>query len=480
MTGVNLQLPAWWLVLWPYTAAVLGFALAVLLFAYMLRQHERQSASIAWVLAFVLAPFIAVPAYILFAGRKLAARARAKTPLHDSRGGDPVPLAPPAAAIESIARGSGLPAARGGNRVEFLSDGAAAFEALMALVDGARERVHVSTFIFSADAVGRVIAERLARRAEEGIEVRLLVDAIGSLPARFTLLPALRRRGVRVGVFMPMLSLHRRSKANLRNHRKLVVADGRTAIAGGMNLGSDYMGPGPGAAPWIDTTLHLQGPVVADLEAVFAADWAFTVGESLPAVEPRAADAPGAGGTGGLAAQVIQVVPSGPDVVHDALYDAVVAAVYRATRRIWVVTPYFVPDEGLMRALTLQARVGVDVRLLLPARSNHLVADMARARYLRELSEAGVRLYYHPHRMVHAKHLLIDDTLAVAGSVNLDMRSLYLNYEVALFGYDPLSIARQVDWMEAHMAQCHQVKPPTPGLLRRLGEDVCWLAAPLL
>ncbi len=455
---------------WPYLAALAGFALALVLLAYVLRQHERQSASIAWVLAILLAPFVAVPAYLLFAGRKLAMKARRKQPLHSRGSHAGATLDGIGADVEAIVRGYGLPAASAGNRIALITDGGDAYDELTALIDGAQHRIHIATFVLGTDRVGRALTARLARRAREGVEVRLMVDALGSLLARAVLLPGLARAGGRTGVFMRVLPLHRRWRANLRNHRKLALFDDRVALVGGMNLARRYLGPHRSRRRWLDSMLRVEGPVLEDLAGVFADDWEFATGER---VEPlAAASAPGA--------RVAQVVPSGPDVEYDALYDAIVAAVYKARRRLWMVTPYFVPDDGLMRALLMQARMGTDVRVVLPARSDHLVADLARARAVRRLHASGARFFVHDERMVHAKHLVMDEALAVAGSANLDMRSLYLNYELALFCYDRGSITEIADWVETLAAQCTELTPPRPGPIRRLAEDLCWLAGPLL
>jgi len=456
----------------PYLATVVGFALAFLLLAYVLRRHERQSASIAWLLAIVLVPVVGVPAYLLFAGRKLAVKVRAKRDLQAVEAQRDAGLAGTGADIEQIVRGYGLSAASTGNRAELVTRGEDAYATLTELIDGARESIQITTFILGRDRVGRAIVARLARRAAEGVQVRLLVDALGSLGARLGLLSRLERSGGKVGVFMRALPVHGRWRANLRNHRKLAIFDGRVALAGGMNLARHYMGTGRSTSRWVDTLLRIEGPAVRDLASIFADDWEFATRERLPDLAEAEA---GARGT-----QVLQVVPSGPDVPHDALLDAVVAAVYKARRRLWVVTPYFVPDDGLMRALLLQARLGSDVRVMLPRRSDNLAVDLARARFVRRLREAGARFFVHRERMLHAKHLLVDDALAIAGSANLDMRSLYLNYELALFGYDPLTVRVTERWMQQLLAECEEYRPREPGLLRRVAEDLCWLAAPLL
>lgn len=459
-------------VLGPILASVVGFGLAFLLLAYVLRDQERQSASLAWLLAIVLLPIVGVPAYLMFAGRKLATRARAKSNLSRVERAALPDMHGLGAEIEEIMRGYGMSPASDGNGVRLVTSGVDAYDELVALIDGATRTIHITTFILANDRVGKAIVARLERRAQEGVEVRLLVDALGSFAARWILLPRLQRNGGHVGVFMRALPLHRRQKANLRNHRKLAIFDGRTAIAGGMNIGRQYIGVHPSTQRWVDTTMRLEGPVVRDLEVVFADDWEFATGESLD-IHHR--EAPAAAGN-----QVMQVIPSGPDVPNDALYDALVASIYKARERVWIVTPYFVPDAGLMRALLLQARLGSDVRVIMPRRSDHLAADMARQRYVRKLHREGVRFPVHPRRMIHAKHVLVDDELAFSGSANLDMRSFYLNYELALLGYDRATIDTLQTWIDGLIGECADYEPVEPGVVRRFAEDLCWLAGPLL
>jgi cardiolipin synthase len=456
----------------PFLASVVGFALAFLLLAYVLRQHERQSASIAWLLAIMLVPVVGVPAYLLFAGRKLAWRASSKRSLtHVER--EPVSkLEGLGAEVEEIMRGYDMSPASDGNKARLITTGVDAYNELVTLIDGATRTIHITTFILANDRLGKAIVARLERRAREGVEVRVLVDAIGSFAARWFLLPRLKRSGGHVGVFMRALLLHRRRKANLRNHRKLAIFDGHTAIAGGMNLGRQYLGVHRSTQRWVDTTMRLEGPVVSDLETVFADDWEFATDETLQTARPVQPENAGD--------QVMQVIPSGPDVPHDPLYDALVASVYKARERVWLVTPYFVPDAGLMRALTLQARLGSDVRVIMPRRSDNLAADMARQRYVRKLSEEGVRFSVHRERMIHAKHVLIDDALAFSGSANLDMRSLYLNYELTLLGFDNTTIESVQAWIGSLLEECDSFEPREPGVIRRFAEDVFWLAGPLL
>jgi cardiolipin synthase len=251
---------------------------------------------------------------------------------------------------------------------------------------------------------------------------------------------------------MPLLHAPLRGRNNLRCHRKLGVFDEQHVFAGGMNVAEEYMGPLPHPGRWRDIAAVASGPVVLDAVALFASDWAFCRG-------PKAAQdaAPGSETAAGEA--TVQLVPSGPDMVHDTIYNAILTALFVAKDRIAIVTPYYVPDDVVQRALVLAARRGVRTQLVIPARSNHAMADFARRGLLRELAEAGVVLRYYPHGMVHAKAMVVDDTFAFVGSPNMDMRSFFLNYEDALCLYSAPDVAVVGQWVDALMTECVAMGP---------------------
>lgn len=461
--------------LFQHVGTLLGFFLAAILLARVFREHERPGASIAWFWIIVFFPYIGVPAYLLFGGRKLRHRAARKKRLYakdlnpESKGGKH------RSNTERVLVSSGLPAARDGNEVRFLPDGLDAYSALLEMIEKAEKTIHVMTFILGRDPVSREIIKRLCRKAESGVQVRLLLDALGSYRSRGRFLNPLRQAGGQVGIFMPMLPLHRKWSANLRNHRKLVICDGETAMIGGMNLAKEYMGPTPDPTRWVDADLIVRGPAVLDLSDIFSQDWLFGTGQDLVRTKSTTplADQPRSNIR-------TQIVASGPDVAGDPFYDAVLSALYEAKERIWIVTPYFVPDEGLFRALMLQSRLGRDITIVVPAHSNHWITDLARGRYLRQLQQAGVHVFAHPKRMIHAKLIVVDGDIAISGSANLDMRSFYLNYEVAMFIYSPAVVEQVAKWIRALIKECRVASPAAPGNLRQWGEDLAWLASPLL
>ena len=307
----------------------------------------------------------------------------------------------------------------------------------MELLESAKYSIDITTFILGNDEVGKSIVETLTRKAREGVTVRLILDSLGCFRTRGKFVNPLREAGGKVGIFMPMLPVRRKWSAHLRNHRKIVIVDRCAAILGGMNLASNYMGPISDRSRWHDLDVLVKGPLVVNLCDVFNADWDFVTGsgyEKTPEATKKSSFFPAKKGI------IAQVAASGPDVPTDSLSEAILTAILEAGERVWVITPYFIPDEPLLKSLGLLSRWGRDVRIIVPARSNHILTDLARGSYLRTLAEAGAKIFYFRPGMLHSKIILIDHDIAILGSANMDMRSLYLNYEIALFIYSSAKV----------------------------------------
>ena len=461
--------PAWLL---SQLLTSLGFVLALVLLAHLLRQKRSPVSTLAWLLTIILLPYIGVPLYLMFGGRKFQRIAGHKERVYH------VPRTAPTGILgggtERILQSYGVPPATLHNSVRVVPDGVAAYREVVQLIDQAERTIHITTYILGRDDVGRSIVERLAARASQGVEVRLLLDTLGSWRIGRRFLAPLIRSGAHVAFFMRMLHFPFRGRANLRNHRKVVIADGSLAIVGGMNLAAEYMGPTPDPERWRDLSLVVEGPAVKDLTDLFVSDGKFATKVNLPPNEPRSRPLELSDEN-----SPVQVVASGPDVTGDPLYESLISIIFAAKKRIWVVTPYFVPDESLARALELAARRGIDVRLIVPAHSNHLFADLARVSYLHQVQDAGGKILLFSPVMLHAKVIAIDDDLAVVGSANMDIRSLFLNYEVALFLFSERQTATIAEWINALMADCH-VGLPSRGFGRELVENVVRLLSPLL
>jgi cardiolipin synthase len=442
---------------------IVGFAMGALLIARVLVEKRHAGSTYAWLLAIVLIPYVGVPLYLMFGGRKLKRQAALKSRLYPT----PVSLGADDGSIARMLCASGAPPTRHGNQITIDTTGEAAFAAVLLMIDSAQQSIHVSTLLLGNDEVGKAVLDRLEKKARAGVQVRLLLDALFKFRANKRQLASFRRAGGQVAWFMPVWHIPFRGYANLRLHRKIIVADGQAAIVGGMNLAREYMGPVPFAGRWRDVSARVTGPAVDDIAAVFRADWQFAAQEQLPVLP----GSPPSGSAG------IQVIGSGPDVASDRIYDAFLSGIFEARKRVWIATPYFVPDEALTRALVLAVRRGADVRILVPARSNHLTADLAGASYLRQIADVGGRVYCYKPGMMHAKIVLVDDSLGVLGSANLDMRSLFLDYEIALFLSSPEEIDLLARWFESLLPSCVDLAPAGQG--RILVEGVARLFGPL-
>lgn len=424
-------------------------------------QRRHPSAAVAWVLGIAVLPYLGVPLFLLFGTRKFVR----PSPLR------PAPLAAlsDAEAPEWATRllaGLGVAAPTRNAVVRFHADGQSALQALMALLDGAERELAVGTYVLGADAVGAAAVERLRAAVARGVRCRLLVDSIGSLRVSHRLLTHAQQGGVEVQRFMPLLHNPLRGRTNLRNHRKLAVADGRRVWAGGRNLAGEYFVGHAGAVPWRDLSFVVDGPLAAEALAQFDHDWAAASGQVRGTVHAALAASPPV-----MDGALTQWVACGPDRAEDTVYALLMAAAYHARERILAVTPYFVPDDALLDAWCTACRRGVRVQLVLPARSNHRLADLARGRALRRLAEAGAEVRLSP-AMLHAKAVVVDERLALCGSVNLDGRSLFLNFEAMTAFYGAAEIGWLAGWIADQGRESQAFRSQRPPWQRDLVESI--------
>jgi cardiolipin synthase len=454
-----------------YWLTLHGFVTAVSLLLYAVASHVRQqrrhpTAAIAWVLFILLMPYLALPAFMTFGSRKLA-RPRGRPALvAPETDGDGASWA----VRTALALGQGPPAAC--HDLKLHADGHAALAALWQMIDGAEHSIDLCTFIIGRDAIGSALIDRLCAKARAGVRVRVLLDGLGSLMRSRPNLRPLRAAGAQFTLFVPPLHSPLKGRTNLRNHRKMLIADGgherQRLWCGGRNLACEYFEGASGEPAWRDLTFDLRGPAVYQALALFDHDWAFANGDASQ--PPTAAVREPEGGV-----ESVQLIASGPDQADDTVYALLLTAAYRARRRIALATPYFVPDAALLMALCMAARRGVVVDLLLPARSNHPLSDMARRRALRGLAAAGGRIWLVP-QMLHAKLVVIDDVLALAGSANLDSRSLFLNYELMMAFHDPAAVTRFAHWYDHERSAAQRYAPQQPGFFRDVADGlVLWL-----
>ena len=466
---------------------IAGYVFAFLLIPRVILERRHPSATLAWMLGIALLPLFGIPLYFLIGVRRVRRHIRAKiasvAPVVPSLSHRMRPEELPTGIGErcgQVLLAAGTPLPTEGNRVVFLRSGDEAYDAVLSLIGSARDHLHAQFFILDVDPVGRRFVQALAARAREGVRVRLLLDAVGSWRALRRTVQPLRDAGGEVAAFMPAFPLHRRWSAHLRNHRKLLIADGERAFTGGMNIGKKYMGPRRSEEQWRDVTAVIEGPALRDLQSLFLDDWAFATEETLPPGDLFPPLSPLSGGTSPPCA--LQIAASGPDRGTRPIYEGIFAAFTAARRRLWIETPYFVPDDGIGAALRNAALRGVDVRLVVPGTSDLRIVSLAGRAYFQEMMASGVKINLYRPTNLHSKVLVVDDDVGVIGSPNVDMRSFFLNFELGVFFYDRPQIDALAD---VFLKDLESAEPVDPGRFARrprslqLLEDTCRIFSPL-
>ncbi len=433
--------------------------------------HARTpQGAMAWALGLVLLPYFTLVPYLYLGTSRFYGYLNTATASPDATV-PPPELLPACDRYDAIAALLGR-SFQGGHALRLLINGEQAFAAMFEAIGGATESVLVQFFVIHDDGLGRRLQQALLERAAAGVAVCVLYDGIGShdLPAHYV--QTLRAGGVAIHPF----ATHRwrnRFQLNFRNHRKIVVVDGRCAYVGGLNVGDESLGLKPPLAPWRDTQLEIRGPALADLQRLFADDWRWITG-SLPPLSP----AEPAAGT----AQVL-VVASGPADPRETASLFFTAAIHAARERLWLSTPYFVPDASVLGALQLAVLRGVDVRVLIPSRADHRTVFLASTLHAHHALQAGIGMYRYQPGFLHQKALLIDQDTAAIGSMNLDSRSFRLNFEVDALVVDR-RFAAQVAAMLTDDFRAARIVEPGEYLdapyLRRVAMHVARLFDPLL
>lgn len=316
------------------------------------------------------------------------------------------------------------------NKVKVFNDGRAKFDDLFAAIREASSSIHLEYYIFENDSIGNALVELLAEKVRDGVEVRLIYDDVGSWGLKKRNVRNMRAAGIKVCCFMPVAFPFLTSKLNNRNHRKIAVIDGKIGFTGGINVADRYV-TGTRFGPWRDTHLRIEGDAVNMLQAIFMTDWYFVSGRELLDDEkyfPKSRI---------RTRSPIQIASSGPDSDWASIMQAFFAAINKAERSIYISTPYFLPNQAILTALKVAALSGVDVRIILPYRSDSKIVYWASRSYIGEMLDAGIKVYFYCQGFNHSKLLIIDDTFSSVGSANMDIRSFEDNFEVSAIMYDP-------------------------------------------
>ena len=337
------------------------------------------------------------------------------------------------------------------NKISVLTDGRHKFDSLIKDLKSAKQTINIMYFIVKNDSMGRLLIDTLIQKAKEGVEVRFLIDAMGSRQISSKILEPLRQAGGQCAYFFPPMFKYLNMKLNYRNHRKLVVIDGAIGYLGGFNVGNEYVGKKKKFGFWRDTHLRLMGSCVQDMNARFLLDWRFASKENI-VLSQAYYDEPFQAGTTG-----IQIVSCGPDSSKEEIKHGYLKMISSAKKNIYIQTPYFVPDASILEALKTAVLSGVDVRIMIPCMPDHMFVYWATYSYVGLLLNLGVKVYIYDDGFMHAKTICVDGEVASIGSANFDIRSFRLNFEANAFIYDASEVYKLEAIFETDMVKSHEL-----------------------
>lgn len=464
-----------------------GHLLTLLLLPVVLMKKKRQPVStVAWVFVILLLPCFGGLLFLLLGINRVARRAASKRQAGDALADQMreliqfqvLPTELPDLHLRQMARlasklGGTQPTL--GNSIQIFAKTPDTFAAIKEAIDNAVHSIHLEYYIWQPDVSGTELRDLLIKKAQDGIKVRFLYDALGSMRIRQKFLEPMLKAGIHVAPFLPGPTFRERWSINLRSHRKIVVVDGQIGFTGGMNIGDEYLGKSS-FGYWRDTHLVLRGPTVLQLQQVFVEDWFFATQEQLTAPElfPDASD---------RGDQTAQVIAGGPDGDTEVLHSLFFAALNEAEQRITMATSYFVPTQPLVAALESAAQRGVRVRLLLAGNSAHHTTVLAARSYYDTLMVSGVEIYEYTGGMLHSKTLTIDGVWSFVGTPNFDARSLILNFEVGVILYGQRHATELERHFEADLPKAVRIIPQgwdQRPWLTMLAENFCRMFSPVL
>jgi cardiolipin synthase len=475
--------------IWPYVFGLAHFVVMILAASHVVLTKRDNRSAIGWAGIIVLTPFLGAILYFMFGVNRLHRRARRLLRMRKAKGarglghfapetvqralGDDTDRVAPLA--DFVGRVTGLPLLAG-NAITPLNGGDEAYAQMIAAIDGAEKTIGLATYIFDNDAAGVMFADALARAVGRGVEVRVLIDDVGTRYTWPSIKGRLREASVPFATFLPTLIPWKLHYSNLRSHRKILVVDGKLGFTGGMNVRQGAMESNCGRHPLCDLHFRVEGPVVAHLQETFVVDWEFCTGEQLegPAWFPSQ-ESKGIVLSRGIA--------DGPDLDFDKIRLTIHCGIDCAQQSIHIVTPYFLPDQTLILALTVAAMRGVEVNILIPEKNNLLLVQWACMAQLWQVLQRGCKVWLTPPPFDHTKLMLVDDLWTMVGSANWDPRSLRLNFEFNLECYDRHLAGQMRDLIEKKKAAARQITleevdgRPLP---IRLRDGIARLATPYL
>lgn len=363
------------------------------------------------------------------------------------------------------------------NSVKILQNGEEKFPALLEALENARNHIHIEYYIYEEDDIGSQIADVLKRKVSEGVTARMIVDGVGSLGLSNRFFKDLQNSGVQLAEFMPVLFPSFTSKINYRNHRKIVVIDGMVGFTGGINISDRYINNGKYPLYWRDTHLEIRGEAVKSLQFLFILSWQFVTQEELL---PDAHFFPEFTSAGN---HLVQINASGADLELASIMDSFFLAINSAKKKVRIATPYFIPTESILDAITTASMSDIEVEIMIPYSSDSWIVGAATRSFLKKLLEADVKVFFYRKGFLHSKVIIIDDNFASVGSANMDYRSFDLNHEVNAYFYDKSLVKELIEDYEDDKKDCQNMNLEhwlSRSLYAKLKESVCRLLAPIL
>lgn len=363
------------------------------------------------------------------------------------------------------------------NEIEFYFSGEEKFDALLKSINNAKKYIYMEYYIVRSDDLGRKIIDRLTEKVKEGVEVKFLYDGMGGRKLARNYFDEFKEAGGKVEVFYPPFHPYLSLRINYRNHRKICVFDGEEAYVGGFNIGNEYLGLSKKFGFWRDTHIKIKGTAVEGLQWRFIKDWKFATNDDTEKFNLNLTKSKNSGKAG------IQIVSSGPDSKWASIKDGYFKMIIRAKERIYIQTPYFIPDDSIYDALKVAGLAGKDVRVMIPSKPDHPFVYWAGLSYIGELLEAGVKFYTYQNGFLHSKTFIMDDFVSSIGTANLDIRSFKLNFEVNAFIYDEEVNKKMVEQFNTDLKYCKEITPEVyanRSNIVRLKESFSRLLSPIL
>lgn len=473
---------------WVYYTLTAAYALTIVgIIVVVLSENRSPVKSLAWVTVLLLLPAVGIVLYLFFGRsikntRMISRRNRRRLRRHEEQGKkmrvNRLDVSDESRHLIKLTRSLQGSLPYSGNDVRVFSSGRDKIDSLLADIDEAREFINMQYYIIDDDETGTRLKDTLVHKAKQGITVRIIYDHVGSYRTRKSFFRELTESGVQAYPFFKVVFPPFGTRINWRNHRKICIIDGKVGYIGGMNIADRYITGGKTFASWRDTHIRIFGPAVASLEFSFAVDWNFM---GLPLIEDHM---PAASEFGQLPDNnIMQLLTSGPTSQWTSIALLFTRAIASAKKRVYIQTPYFLPTEGLLRTLISAALTGVDVRIMLPVKSDSRLLTSASASYITECLKSGMKIYFYNGGMLHAKTMIVDDEFVSIGSTNFDFRSFEHNFEANMQVYSEKFNTLMTEIFISDLEKCDRVVQSEwrrRPLLKKGEESLMRLFSPIL